>query len=143
MVDVPDDQEKTQISYAKLISKENYMETAVIPGSVKGRLKKDGDFYLWIYIPGEDILKLSIYPIKSNEIQKILIHLEEFSPDLIKGISDILQKLDLGDHTIHTTGLCFSGENCYYETYIDVSEFEEKITTEKVMNEFDKIGKIK
>ncbi len=138
-----ENEKKKQISYAKLISKDDYQNLGVVPDPVKKTLKKTGDFYLWVYIPGEDILKLSIYPLASDSISKILIRLEEFSPELIKGISEILQKLELGDNTIHTTGLCFSGENCYYETYINTASLSGKLTKERVEGEFSSIAKIR
>ena len=86
-----DQLEKKQISFGKLITKADFESTTVIPGDVKAGLKKEGDFYLWIFIPGEDIVKLSIYPCPSSSIRKILIRLKEFSPDLVKGISEVLK----------------------------------------------------
>ncbi|HEY0090390.1 MAG TPA: hypothetical protein VGB37_16190, partial [Candidatus Lokiarchaeia archaeon] len=54
----------------------------------------------------------------TKEMKKILIKLTEFSPDLVKGISGVLRELDLSKDILHTTGLCYEMEKCFYETYI-------------------------
>lgn len=134
---------KKQISYGKLISKKDFASTSVIPIEVKEELKKSGEYYLWIFIPGEDIIKLSVYPCPSSSIKKILIRLKEFSPDLVKGISEVLKNFQLGDATIHTTGLCFSGQNCFYETYVDASELAAKaLSLEKIKENFKNVHKV-
>jgi hypothetical protein len=137
-----DIEEKKQISYGKLISKDAYKSTSLIPKEVKSNLKVE-DYYLLIYIPGEDIIKLSIFPCKNKGIKKILIRLKEFSPDLVKGISDVLKNFNLGSETIHTTGLCFSGINCFYETYIDSTNLDSgKIAIDSVKEEFLKVPRV-
>ncbi len=135
--------EKKQISYGKLISKADFSATSVIPDQVKQGLKNSADYYLWIFIPGDDIIKLSIYPCPSSTIKKILIRLKEFSPELVKGISEVLKNFQLGDATIHTTGLCFSGQNCFYETYIDTSELIAKsLSLEAIKEDFKHVHKV-
>jgi hypothetical protein len=134
--------DRRQISYGHLIAAEDFDKSPFIPLEVKKNLKK-GKTYLFIYIPGEEILKLSIFPCENATIKKILIRLKEFSPDLVKGISDVLKNFNLGDSTIHTTGLCFSGVNCFYETYIDST----KITTmdlslDKIKENFLKVPRV-
>ncbi|MBD3350087.1 MAG: hypothetical protein GF364_01215 [Candidatus Lokiarchaeota archaeon] len=103
----------------------------LLPSNLKETIKKS-DNYLFIFIPGEEQAKINILPIGSLNIKKILIKLEKFSPDLVKGISEVLIELGLNDNLIHTTGLCFSkNRECYYETYVDlgksdVNEFKEE-----------------
>lgn len=136
-------EEKKQISYGRLIGKDDFAATSVIPDKVKQNLKKSGDYYLWIFIPGEDIIKLSVYPCPSASIKKILIRLKEFSPDLVKGISEVLKNFHLGEATIHTTGLCFSGQNCFYETYIDISQLvAQELSLEKIKEDFKNVHKV-
>ena len=134
--------DRKQISYGYLLSKENFENTPLIPPAAKRILKK-GEYYLLIFIPGEELLKISSIPVEHSDIKKILIRLKEFSPDLVKGISDILKNYNLGDSTIHTTGLCFSGINCFYETYVDATKATTlKISLEGIKNEFKKIPRV-
>ncbi len=72
-----------------------------------------------------------------------MIRLKEFSPDLVKGISDVLKNFNLGDATIHTTGLCFSGINCFYETYIDAESIKTKnIALDTIKEDFMKVPRV-
>ena len=36
----------------------------------------------------------------------------------MKGISKVLNKLNLSKDILHTTGICYELENCFYETYL-------------------------
>lgn len=132
-------EEKKQISYGKLVTRENYLTTSAIPKEVKQKLG-ESPYYLFIYIPGDEILKISIFPCKNAQIKKILIRLKEFAPELVKGISDILKKFKLGSGTIHTTGLCFEHINCYYETYVSVQDIP--ISLEEIKQEFLKVPRV-
>lgn len=135
--------EKKQISYGKLMQKKEFDENAFIPNNVREKLKSS-PYYLFIFIPAEDLIKLSIFPCKNNDVKKILIRLKEFSPDLVKGISDVLKKFNLDIGTIHTTGLCFEAINCFYETYVDATTLREKnISIEKVRDEFLNVQRVK
>ena len=135
--------EKKQISYGKLIQKKNFDANTFIPNSVREKIKS-APYYLFIFIPAEDLIKLSCFPCQNNDVKKILIRLKEFSPDLVKGISDVLKKFNLDIGTIHTTGLCFEAINCFYETYIDAATLREKnISIEKVRDEFLKVQRVK
>lgn len=132
-------EEKKQISYGKLIDQNGYKQTSSIPENVKEKIAQT-PYYLFIYIPSDEILKISVFPIKSAQIKKILIRLKEFSPDLVKGISEIMKKFNLGNSTIHTTGLCFENINCYYETYVSAEDLD--ISLEKLKEEFLKVPRV-
>jgi hypothetical protein len=135
-------EERKQISFGQLVSKADFGKTPFVPVDVKKTLKPS-DYYLFIFIPGEDIIKLSIFPCKTPSIKKILIRLKEFSPDLVKGISDVLKNFNLGDSTIHTTGLCFSGINCFYETYIDADAIKNrKVSLDTIKADFLKVPRV-
>lgn len=134
--------ERKQISYGNLISHTDFDKMGIVPIEVKKTLKK-GAYYLFIFIPGEDLLKLSVFPVAHSTIKKILIRLKEFSPDLVKGISDVLKNFNLGDSTIHTTGLCFSGVNCFYETYVDATKAESMaVSLNNIIDEFKKVPRV-
>ncbi|WP_457556772.1 hypothetical protein [Candidatus Harpocratesius sp.] len=132
-------EEKKQISFGKLIDQAAYKNSSSIPERVKEKIAET-PFYLFIYIPSDEILKISVFPIKSSKIKKILIRLNEFSPELVKGISDIMKKFNLGSGTIHTTGLCFESINCYYETYVSVEDLP--ISLENLKNEFLRVPRV-
>ncbi|MHA1719477.1 MAG: hypothetical protein ACTSWX_05255 [Promethearchaeota archaeon] len=135
--------EKKQISYGKLMLKSDFEKNTFIPNNVREKLKT-APYYLFIFIPADDIVKLSIFPCQNNDIKKILIRLKEFSPDLVKGISDVLKKFNLDVGTIHTTGLCFEAINCFYETYVDATTLREKnILIENVKKEFLNVQRVK
>lgn len=138
-----ENQEKKQISYGKLMEKKDFDENTFIPNRVREKIKST-PYYLFIFIPADDLIKLSIFPCQNNDVKKILIRLKEFSPDLVKGISDVLKKFNLDIGTIHTTGLCFEAINCFYETYIDAATLrKENISIEKVRDEFLKVQRVK
>ncbi len=133
---------RKQISYGYLISKADFDKTNLIPPEGKKILKK-GTCYLFIFIPGEELLKLSVFPCENTTIKKILIRLKEFSPDLVKGITDVLKNFKLGDSAIHTTGLCFSGVNCFYETYMDATKMtNHDISIDDIEEDFRKIPRV-
>lgn len=135
-------EDKKQISFGKLIPKAKFESSGFIPERVQSQIKAT-PFYLMIYIPADDIIKISVFPCENSSIQKILIRLKEFSPDLVKGISDVLKNFNLGDGTIHTTGLCFEAINCFYETYIDTNVIKNRnITIEKIREEFLKVPRV-
>ena len=137
-------EDKKQISYGKLISQKNFKKSQFIPEKIHSKLK-DSPYYLFIYIPADDIIKISVFPCQHQTIKKILIRLKEFSPDLVKGISDVLKNFNLGDGTIHTTGLCFEAINCFYETYLIADAFKSAtsgITIESIKEKFKSVAKV-
>ncbi|MCK4780565.1 MAG: hypothetical protein KAT57_10275, partial [Candidatus Lokiarchaeota archaeon] len=54
------------------------------------------------------------------------------------GISNVLNELNLSKEILHTTGLCYEMEKCFYETYfigdlIDSGELTIDMITDKFM----------
>ncbi len=107
---------KNKISIGKILSKEDFNAT-IFPEEVKNEIN-DAPYYLLIFISREDSIKISCFPTNTQDIKKILIKLTEFTPDLVKGISTVLNKLNLSKDILHTTGICYELENCFYETYL-------------------------
>ena len=107
---------KNKISIGKILSKEDFNAT-IFPEEVKDEIN-DAPYYLLIFISREDSIKISCFPTQTQDIKKILIKLIEFTPDLVKGISTVLNKLNLSKDILHTTGICYELENCFYETYL-------------------------
>lgn len=108
--------QKNKISIGKILSKEDFYST-IFPEEVKYEIN-EAPYYLLIFISREDSIKISCFPTKTQNIKKILIKLIEFSPDLVKGISTVLSELNLSRDILHTTGICYELENCFYETYL-------------------------
>ncbi len=136
-------EEKPQISVGKLVKKADIQNNILIHNDAKNKIK-DSEYYLVISIPGKDILKLNIFSIKNQVITKILIELVEFTPQTVEGIGDILTEFQICDSIIHTTGLCFSGANCYYESYMDMNILQkEGFSVEKLKEAFSKVENVK
>ena len=137
------DIESKQISYGRLLKAQDFQASSFIPENVRKSLKSTSPFYLFIYIPADEIIKISIFPVPNPTIKKLLLRLKEFSPDLVKGISGVLKNFDLGDGTIHTTGLCFESINCFYETYLDLTNIERRnISIDEIRQEFLKVPRV-
>ena len=135
--------QKNKISIGKILSREDFNST-IFPEEVKAEIN-EAPYYLLIFIPREDSIKISCFPTNTSDIKKILIKLIEFSPDLVKGISTILNELNLSKDILHTTGICYELENCFYETYllgdtlnsgtVSVDAIKEKfLAIEKIIN---------
>jgi hypothetical protein len=107
---------KNKISIGFIITR-NDLNSTLFPEEIKNEIM-DSPYYLLIFISREDVIKISCFPSKTNVIKKILIKLLEFSPDLVKGISNVLNDLNLSKDILHTTGICYELENCFYETYL-------------------------
>ena len=136
-------EEKPQISVGKLIKKADLQTNVLIHDDAKNKIK-DSEYYLVISILGKDILKLNIFAIKNQTITKILIELVEFTPQTVEGIGDILTDFQICDSIIHTTGLCFSGANCYYESYMDLNIMnQENFSVDKLKEAFLKVENVK
>jgi hypothetical protein len=132
---------KSPLSVGKIVNKEQFLQCDLIPEEVKAIIGKKGEFFLMIFVPREDIVKASFFPCKDAHIEKILIKLSEFSPELVKGISEVLKELKLAEHILHTTGLCFSTEACYYESYVHLSP-DENISNKTVKAAFSRVPKV-
>ena len=134
---------RQQISYGKLISREKYEQSSFFPDEIRDHLPNT-PYYLFIYVPADKIVKVSIFACENKNIKKILISLKEFAPELVKGISTVLKNFDLGKGTIHTTGLCFESSSCYYETYVNAAQLEENnVSFDTIKEEFLKVDRIK
>jgi hypothetical protein len=130
--------QKNKISIGLIINKDELSKNPIFPSEIKEEIQ-DSPYYLLIFISREDVVKISCFPTKNNNIKKILVKLKEFSPDLVKGISNVLNDLNLSKEILHTTGLCYEMEKCFYETYligdmIDAGELTIDTITEKFMS---------
>ncbi|MEE9376475.1 MAG: hypothetical protein V3V33_00380 [Candidatus Lokiarchaeia archaeon] len=129
--------QKNKISVGHIISNNELNNNPIFPSEIKEEIL-DSPYYLLIFISREDVVKISCFPTKNKNIKKILVKLKEFSPDLVKGISNVLNELNLSKEILHTTGLCYEMEKCFYETYLignllDSGELTIDIITEKFM----------
>ena len=103
----------------------------------------DTPYYLLIFISREDVVKISCFPTKNKNIKKILVKLKEFSPDLVKGISNVLNELNLSKEILHTTGLCYEMEKCFYETYLIGNLIDSgELTNDTIKNKFMSVAKV-
>lgn len=107
---------KNKISIGLILKNEELNNNPIFPTEIKEEILHS-PYYLLIFISREDVVKVSIFPTKNKSIKKILVKLKEFSPDLVKGISNVLNELNLSKQILHTTGLCYEMEKCFYETY--------------------------
>lgn len=139
---IENNDEKNSISIGLMVTREDLTTSPLIPKEVLEDVE-EAPYYLFIFISREDVIKISAFPSKNDKIKKILIKLKEFSPDLVKGISGILKELDLSKNILHTTGLCYEMENCFYETYLSGDEFESgKISVDSVKENFMSVAKV-
>lgn len=133
--------EKNKISLG-LIIKRDHLNSTFFPDEVKNEIR-DSPFYLLIFISREDAIKISCFPTNTNNIKKILIKLIEFSPELVKGISTVLNELNLSKEVLHTTGICYEVENCFYETYLIGDGINTgQVSLEKVKQKFTSIPQV-
>ncbi|TFF69339.1 MAG: hypothetical protein EU516_00060 [Promethearchaeota archaeon] len=108
--------QKNKISNGLIIKKE-HLRSTIFPEEVQNEII-DSPYYLLIFISREDVIKIFCFPTQNKMIKKILIKLEEFSPEVVKGISEVLNDLQLNKDILHTTGICYELEKCFYETYL-------------------------
>lgn len=135
-----DNDNKTKISKGIIVKKEDIASNKLIPKDIIDSVKS-APYYLLIFIVREEIVKINIFPIETKNIKKILINLEAFSPDLVNSISEVLKKLKLKDFILFTTGICYSDEACFYESYF----FHDNDKTEildQIKNSFSNIPKV-
>lgn len=132
--------ERNKISIGLVISWEELQTNSIIPDEIKGELEQK-PYYLLIFIPRKDVLKANCFPINEKDITKILIKIEEFSPNLVKGISTILKDLELSKDILHTTGLCFEMGDCYYESYMKTNALDSQML-ENIKKNFIALDKV-
>jgi len=134
--------QKNKISVGQIITYNDLANNPIFPSEIKEEIL-DSPYYLLIFISREDVIKISCFPTKNKNIKKILIKLKEFSPDLVKGISNVLNELNLSKEILHTTGLCYEMERCYYETYLvgDVIDSGE-LSLENIKDKFIAVANV-
>jgi hypothetical protein len=130
--------EKNKISIGLIINNKELNNNPIFPSEIKEEIQ-ESPYYLLIFISREDVVKISCFPTSNKNIKKILVKLKEFSPDLVKGISNVLNELNLSQEILHTTGLCYEMEKCFYETYligdmVDSGELTLDIIKDKFMS---------
>ncbi|MFX1387389.1 MAG: hypothetical protein ACFE9M_09255, partial [Promethearchaeota archaeon] len=81
--------EKNKISLGLIITNGELNKNPIFPSEIKEEIL-ESPYYLLIFISREDVVKISCFPTKNKNIKKILVKLKEFSPDLVKGISNVL-----------------------------------------------------
>lgn len=133
--------EKNKISNGLIISRDDLVNSPIFPSEIKDDIKNTSH-YLLIYISREEVVKVSCFPTDTKNIKKILIKLKEFSPDLVKGISGVLKNLNLSKDILHTTGLCYEMENCFYETYLVGDNLNSDDSVENIRKEFIAVAKV-
>ena len=129
--------QKNKISVGLILTNNELNNNPIFPSEIKEEIM-DSPYYLLIFISREDVVKISCFPTKNKNIKKILIKLKEFSPELVKGISNVLNELNMSKEILHTTGLCYEMSKCFYETYligdiIDSGELSVDIVKEKFL----------
>ncbi|MHA1342255.1 MAG: hypothetical protein ACTSRZ_20860 [Promethearchaeota archaeon] len=91
---------------------------------------------LIIFTPRKDLLKIDVFPVESNEIIKIQLHLLQFSGETLKKIGEIIQKMDI-TRNLYTTGVCIREDLCLYEVYLEEEGL--KYSAEQLEQEFRSI----
>ena len=140
MVEEKDEIKKKKISTGLIIDNSELKTNKIFPDEIRNEVF-DAPFYLLIFISREEVLKINCFPTKTNNVKKILIKLEEFSPNLVNGISDVLKELDLRKYVLHITGLCYEVKDCYYEAFIVGDELAQQDVAE-VKRRFLEIEKV-
>lgn len=137
-----EEEEKNKISLGLIISNEELNNNPIFPLEITKTISNTS-YYLLIFISREDVVKISCFPTETNNIKKILIKLMEFSPDLVKGISRVLNELNLSKDILHTTGLCYEMEKCFYETYLVGDSLETSENSfETIKKKFKAVSKV-
>ncbi len=134
--------QKNRISIGLIINNDELNANPIFPSEIKEEIQ-ESPFYLLIFISREDVVKISCFPTQNKNIKKILIKLKEFSPDLVKGISNVLNELNLSKDILHTTGLCYEMEKCFYETYLNGDIIDSgNLSIENIKEKFMAVAKV-
>jgi len=135
-------EKKNRISIGLIVSRKALDNNPLFPVEVIKEIQET-PYYLLIFVSREDVVKISCFPSQTNNIKKILIKLREFSPDLVKGISGVLNELNLSKNILHTTGLCYEMEKCFYETYLNWEKMKsDKISVDAIKKKFTALSKV-
>ncbi|MFW9939615.1 MAG: hypothetical protein ACFFBC_00605 [Promethearchaeota archaeon] len=134
--------QKNKISVGLILTNNELNSNPIFPVEIKEEIL-NSPYYLLIFISREDVVKISCFPTQKRNIKKILIKLKEFSPDLVKGISNVLNELNLSKEILHTTGLCYEMEKCFYETYLigDIIDSGE-LTVNNIQEKFMSVANV-
>jgi len=134
--------QKNKISVGLILTNNELNTNPIFPTEIKEEIM-NSPYYLLIFISREDVVKISCFPTQKRNIKKILIKLKEFSPDLVKGISNVLNELNLSKEILHTTGLCYEMEKCFYETYLigDIIDSGE-LTIDNIQEKFMSVANV-
>ena len=92
--------QKNKISVGLILTNNELNTNPIFPSEIKEEIM-DSPYYLLIFISREDVVKISCFPTQKKNIKKILIKLKEFSPDLVKGISNVLNELNMSQEILH------------------------------------------
>jgi len=134
--------QKNKISIGLTLTNSELNNNPLFPEEIKKGIL-NSPFYLLIFISREDVVKISCFPTKNRNIKKILVKLKEFSPDLVKGISNVLNDLELSKEILHTTGLCYEMEKCFYETYLIGESIDSKnISIDDIKEKFMSVANV-
>ncbi|MBA7540906.1 hypothetical protein ES705_33209 [subsurface metagenome] len=134
--------QKNKISVGIILNNNELNNNPIFPTEIKEEIL-DSPYYLLIFISREDVVKISCFPTQKKNIKKILIKLKEFSPDLVKGISNVLNELNLSNEILHTTGLCYEMEKCFYETYLIGERIESgDLSVDNIQNKFMAVANV-
>ena len=134
--------QKNKISIGLTLTNNELNNNPLFPAEIKEELL-NSPFYLLIFISREDVVKISCFPTKNRNIKKILVKLKEFSPELVKGISNVLNELELSKDILHTTGLCYEMEKCFYETYlVGESIVSKNISVDDIKDKFMSVANV-
>ncbi len=127
----------TNLSEGQLVSRRG-LGNLRIPDKVVDEIQGSKNF-LVIFAPRPNIIKINIFPSNSEEIVKILIKLQEFSPTTVKTIATIIRDLNLPN--LYTSGMCIKENECIYEAYIEKDRLNVDIAL--IRKEFEKIENVK
>ncbi len=142
MMETDNSTQKNKISIGLIINDNELNTNPIFPPEIKEEIL-DSPYYLLIFISREDVVKISCFPTKNKNIKKILVKLKEFSPDLVKGISNVLNELNLSKEILHTTGLCYEMEKCFYETYLIGDMVDSgKLTLDMIKEKFMSVANV-
>ena len=134
--------QKNKISVGIILNNNELNNNPIFPSEIKEEIL-DSPYYLLIFISREDVVKISCFPTQKKNIKKILIKLKEFSPDLVKGISNVLNELNLSNEILHTTGLCYEMEKCFYETYLIGDRIDSgDLSVDDIQNKFMAVSNV-